>query len=145
MKFGGANIGRVEIMQRAVARFVYNGTEVWSAKRPDDVLLNITPEDIVWITDTEGVLYVVESNTKWSVECKEEWIEVTPSQGSGNGEISVDSVGINEGIDRDALITFKGGSVSVERIVRQEGLREIFEDDFILADGGTFNVLKVGG
>ena len=36
----------------------------------------------------------------------------------------------------------KENKVRVERVVRQEGRREIFNDDFILADSGTFNVLK---
>ena len=61
--------------------------------------------------------------------------------GSGDGT-AVFTSDTNEGIDREMSITFKGGGVSVERTVRQEGLREIFEDDFLLADGGTFNVLK---
>lgn len=67
---------------------------------------------------------------------------------SGNGaeiiEVSSDK---NEGIDREMPITFKGGGVSVEALVRQEGRREIFntdDGDFILADGGTFNVIKDG-
>lgn len=48
----------------------------------------------------------------------------------------------NEGIDREMTVTFKGAGQEIERVVKQEGLREIF-NDFILADGGTFNVLKV--
>ena len=31
-----------------------------------------------------------------------------------------------------------------ERKVTQIGKREIFNDDFVLSDGGTFNVLKDG-
>ena len=61
--------------------------------------------------------------------------------GSGDGT-AVFTSDINEGIDREMTVVFKGGDVSVERTVKQEGLREIFENDFLLADGGTFNVLK---
>lgn len=53
----------------------------------------------------------------------------------------------NEGIDREMSVSFVNSnrSVFVERTVRQEGMREVFmasEGDFLLADGGTFNVLK---
>ena len=62
--------------------------------------------------------------------------------GSGDGS-AVFASDANEGIDREMTVTFKGAGQEIERVVRQEGLREIFEEGFILADGGTFNVLKV--
>lgn len=53
----------------------------------------------------------------------------------------------NESIDREMSVSFvdKSRSVIVERTVKQIGLREVFnvaEGAFLLADGGTFNVLK---
>lgn len=62
--------------------------------------------------------------------------------GSGDGS-AVFTSDTNEGIDREMSVFFKGAGQSIERVVKQEGLREIFNEDFILADGGTFNVLKV--
>lgn len=64
--------------------------------------------------------------------------------GSGDGE-AIFSSDTNEGIDREMTVAFKdkSGKVSVERTVKQEGLREVFSD-FELADGGTFNVIKNG-
>ena len=61
--------------------------------------------------------------------------------GDGSAIFSSDSY---EGIDREMNVAFVDASRSiiVERKVSQEGLREIFEEGFILADGGTFNVLK---
>lgn len=54
---------------------------------------------------------------------------------------------IAEGLDREMQVLFVDQSrvVVVERTVRQEGMREVFsgsDGQFILADGGTFNVLK---
>ena len=54
---------------------------------------------------------------------------------------------IAEGLDREMQVLFVDESrvVVVERTVRQEGMREEFsasDGEFILADGGTFNVLK---
>lgn len=53
----------------------------------------------------------------------------------------------NESIDREMSVSFvdKSRSVIVERTVKQIGLREVFnasDGAFVLADGGTFNVLK---
>lgn len=67
-------------------------------------------------------------------------------EGSGSGSASISS-DVNEGIDREQSIkvetTDKSKSASI--LVQQEGLREVFapsDGDFILADGGTFNVIK---
>lgn len=66
--------------------------------------------------------------------------------GSGNNTITITSTE-NEGIDREQIITVEttNKQISESITVSQEGLREVFacaDGDFILADGGTFNVLK---
>lgn len=67
-------------------------------------------------------------------------------EGSGDGSLTFDS-DVNEGIDREQSIEVKtnDNKLSVSVSVKQIGLREVFtctDGDFILADGGTFNVLK---
>lgn len=68
--------------------------------------------------------------------------------GSGDGE-AVFSSDAYEGIDREMTVTFKGGGIAEERIVRQEGTRQPFRlaggGIFRLANGGRFGVLKEGG
>ena len=68
-------------------------------------------------------------------------------EGSGDGS-AVFSSDEYEGIDRTMPVTFKGGGLSVERIVRQEGIRERFVTAdgkvFCILDGGRFGVLKGG-
>lgn len=64
--------------------------------------------------------------------------------GDGSAVFSSDKA---EGLDRELSVTFvdKAKSVVVERAVRQQGMRDVFkakDGDFILADGGTFNVMK---
>jgi hypothetical protein len=54
---------------------------------------------------------------------------------------------VAEGLDREMIVVFRDGgrTVAVERKVLQVGMREMFvpsDGDFILADGGTYNVLK---
>ena len=68
-------------------------------------------------------------------------------EGSGDGS-AVFSSDEYEGIDRTMPVFFKGGGLSVERIVRQEGIRERFVTSdgkvFCILDGGRFGVLKEG-
>lgn len=68
-------------------------------------------------------------------------------EGSGDGS-AVFSSDAYEGIDREMAVTFKGGGISVERTVKQEGKRQPFGLSgggiFRLANGGRFGVLKVG-
>lgn len=67
-------------------------------------------------------------------------------EGRGSGSASIAS-DLNEGIDREQSIKVEttDKSVSATLVVSQEGLREIFvasDGEFVLNDGGTFNVLK---
>lgn len=65
-------------------------------------------------------------------------------EGSGDGS-AVFSSDVAEGLDREMEVRFVGGGASLTRKVRQVGMREMFrgyDEDFIPADGGTFNSLK---
>ena len=87
------------------------------------------------------------------METKIKWNEgdgyiIATYDGSGSGSASISS-DVNEGIDREQSITVEttyGNNPKSESVnVRQLGKREVFlpsEGDFILADGGTYNVLK---
>jgi hypothetical protein len=88
----------------------------------------------------------MEKKIKWNEG--EGYITAT-YEGSGSGSASISS-DVNEGIDREQSIKVEttDKSVSATLLVSQEGLREVFEPSdglFVLADGGTFNVLKMGG
>lgn len=68
--------------------------------------------------------------------------------GEGSGSVAVSSDD-NIGVDRTMIVNIAttAGSpvVSKQIVVNQSGLREIFtasDGDFILANSGTFNVLK---
>lgn len=66
--------------------------------------------------------------------------------GDGDGS-AVFSSDVAEGLDREMIVVFRDGgrTVAVERRVLQVGMREIFrgsDEDFIPADGGTFNSIK---
>lgn len=66
---------------------------------------------------------------------------VATYNGSGNGTISFSS-DVNEGIDRSQKVHVFTDNKNVDITISQIGLREIYNEDFTLADGGTFNVLK---
>lgn len=66
-------------------------------------------------------------------------------EGDGDGS-AIFSSDTNEGIDRELSVSFKGGGLSVERKVTQEGLRQPIAlkggGVFRVANGGRFGVLK---
>lgn len=73
-------------------------------------------------------------------------IIINPQSGSaGTHDISVSIASVNEGIDKEVRIDGVCGDKESTLTVVHEGMREIFrgyDEDFIPADGGTFNVLK---
>lgn len=86
----------------------------------------------------------METKIKWN---EGEGYIIAAYDGSGNGSASISS-DVNEGIDREQSIKVEttDKSVSANVVVSQEGLREVFlpaDGDFVLADGGTFNTMKV--
>ena len=74
-----------------------------------------------------------------------DWLRISPASGKGPGSVSIEA-DPNEGCDRSAVVTASAsGGPSVTLTVTQSGRREPFvgsDTDFIIADGGTFNVLK---
>lgn len=85
----------------------------------------------------------METSIKWNVGDGDIKVSFT---GEGDGDILITS-SPNEGIDREQELTVQtlNKVKSVPVLVRQEGLREVFnslEGEFLLSDGSTFNVLK---
>lgn len=72
---------------------------------------------------------------------------INPQSGNaGANEISISVSAVNEGIDKAVEINAVNGDKTAKMTLIHEGLREVFEPsdgEFVLADGGTFNVLKV--
>ena len=71
---------------------------------------------------------------------------INPQSGeAGANEISISIAAVNEGIDKAVEINAVSGDKTAKMTLIHEGMREVFEPsdgDFMLADGGTFNVLK---
>ena len=63
--------------------------------------------------------------------------------GTGNESVSVTS-SVNEGLDYSTTfnISTTDKSISKDIVVNKEGRREIYNEDFILCDGDSFNVIK---
>lgn len=64
-------------------------------------------------------------------------------RGDGSAVFTSDT---NEGIEREMSVAFKCGDISIERNVKQDGLRQqyITSDGYIyrVSDGGRYGVLK---
>ena len=63
--------------------------------------------------------------------------------GTGNESVSVTS-SVNEGLDYSTTfnISTVDNSISKDVVVNKEGKREVYNEDFILSDGDSFNVIK---
>lgn len=63
--------------------------------------------------------------------------------GTGNESVSVTS-SVNEGLDYSTTfnISTTDNSISKDIVVNKEGRREVYNEDFILSDGDSFNVIK---
>ena len=63
--------------------------------------------------------------------------------GTGNESVSVTS-SVNEGLEYSATfnISTTDKSISKDIVVNKEGRREVYNEDFILSDGDSFNVIK---
>ena len=79
-------------------------------------------------------------------------VQFNPTEGQNDKKVSVFS-DINEGLDttQNYIISDEGNNVEKNIVVNQVGKREKFMvkngdtyEDFVLSDGGTFNVLKPG-
>lgn len=79
-------------------------------------------------------------------------VKFNPTEGQNDKKVSVFS-DINEGLDttQNYIISDEGDNVEKNIVVNQVGKREKFMvkngdtyEDFVLSDGGTFNVLKPG-
>ena len=63
----------------------------------------------------------VESNAAWTVSCDAGWLEVSPSNGEGNGTVNI-KAGMNEGNDkRIAKLVFTAADATAEVTVEQKG------------------------
>lgn len=63
--------------------------------------------------------------------------------GTGNESVSVTS-SVNEGLDYSTTfnISTVDNSISKDIVMNKEGKREIYNEDFILSEGDSFNVIK---
>ena len=88
------------------------------------------------------------------METKIKWNEgdgyITATYGGIGSDSAYISSDLNEWIDREREITvnttYGENQKSEDILIKQYGMREVFspsDGDFILTDGGTFNVLKI--
>lgn len=65
--------------------------------------------------------FSISSNTNWSVSSNQSWVQVSPSSGSGYGNVTV-TVGSYDGVDaRNCQITITAGTARATINITQEG------------------------
>jgi hypothetical protein len=66
----------------------------------------------------ETATFDIESNTTWNITREEEWLEVSPANGTNNGTVTVTATSSNMGEDaRTAIVTISGTGVTEKTVV----------------------------
>lgn len=111
------------------------------------IFLIIEESEISIPIDGSVVSVYVKSNTDWVVSLNESVDYITVEyEGKHNNPIYF-TADYNDDLDRDttSIISTTDNKISVELLIKQEGLREVFtcvDGDFITSDNDTYNVLK---
>lgn len=71
-------------------------------------------------TGEEGAQFTITSNTNWTIDVDESWIEVSPMYGKGDDTIEVSAEDNTDDSKRTATITVKAGSLERKVKVTQE-------------------------
>lgn len=111
------------------------------------IFLSIEESEIAIPIDGSEVSVFVKSNTDWSVLLNEDGNFITTRyEGNNSGPIYF-TASYNDDLDREitSIISTLDNKISVELLIKQEGLREVFtctDGAFITSDNSTYNVLK---
>lgn len=111
----------------------------------DYIYINVDTKDILLDYLGSAVTIPVQANTVWVVSPKDNFVEWLQIEYTGDRDGTATFYATkNKSLDRETTIVFTdlNREIIIERILRQEGLREVFSSDFRLRGGGTFNVLK---
>ncbi len=85
------------------------------------VQLQVSPSSVILNEQNTGTVTIT-SNTSWSVYCPDSWMNVSPSEGTGNQTLTISATGDNSGSTARTgtlIIRDKGGKVSASVSVTQ--------------------------
>lgn len=85
-----------------------------------DTKLEVSPEELTFISDVSTQTITVTSNGKWYLDASEMWCQTSTTSGEGNGEVDVTLSANPSSTERSATITFtaKGAKDQVVHITQ---------------------------
>lgn len=110
---------------------------------PPEIYLNVHHEDIVFPSDGGEDSFEIESNTDWVITNDADWLTVEPSEGKGNGLITLTASASDLYDDRNTVITVKAGDKTETFTVTQKYAEALLvtKNKFdIPQEGGEFTV-----
>lgn len=110
---------------------------------PSEVYLNVYYDDIVFPSDGGEDSFEIESNGEWVITNDADWLTVEPSEGNGNGLITLTASASDVYDDRNTVITVRAGGKTETFTVTQKYAEALLvtKNKFdIPQEGGEFTV-----
>ena len=110
---------------------------------PSEVYLNVYYDDIVFPSDGGDDSFEIESNTDWVITNDADWLTVEPSEGKGNGLITLTASASDVYDDRNTVITVRAGDKTETFTVTQKCAEALLvtKNKFdIPQEGGDFTI-----
>lgn len=110
---------------------------------PSEVYLNVYYDDIVFPSDGGEDSFEIESNGEWVITNDADWLTVEPSEGKGNGLITLTASASDVYDDRNTVITVRAGDKTETFTVTQKYAEALLvtKNKFdIPQEGGEFTV-----
>lgn len=101
----------------------YNYFQYRALQKINALYLNISPSSIVLNRKSHTITIIISSNTGWTVNCEESWIDISNTSDKGNKEVQVNIQENNLAIYRLGIIKISTLNSSLEKtlIVTQLG------------------------
>ena len=94
--------------------------QVIIAQQPNSEQVSFSPSSLSFTADGGSQEVTITSNTHWSITGLSSWIELSKSEGEGNGSINIKVLPNTTSDSREAVLTIKGsGGISGELTIRQ--------------------------
>lgn len=107
----------------------------------EDSFLEVSPKKVSFLKDEVLKKIKITSNMSWSIACNKAWCEVTPINGAGDQEITLQLVA--EALENDLIAEL---TISTEKeeyrveVVRESGSRQLAKVELLLPEDGATEV-----
>lgn len=97
-----------------------NKVDVNVAQSPEEPYVTFSPSELDFDISGGSKTISIASNTDWVAYITDDWLQITPSAGNRNETMTITAT-VNEGVERNAYVTFLYEGKSTQFKVKQEG------------------------